>query len=562
MKSVNLKKVLSLLLALAMVLSMAACGASEPAPAATEAPKAEAPAATEAPAAQPAEEPEEKVLVWNLGSAPSALDPMLMGTYNMQVVNNTFEGLMRMYNGKLIPGLAESYEISEDGKTYTFHLRDAKWSDGKPVTANDFIFAWIRMLNPELKMYYSTQMFYIKNARAYYNGECTAEELGLTAVDDKTLVVELEAPTAFFLDLTAFNIYYPVREDVADNEGAWSLNPDTYFCTGPFKLEEFKLNESLVLVKNENYWDAENVHLDKLVVTFIEDSNSCLTAYRAGDIDVFKSVPTQEIATLRASDPEFHVVPMLGVEYYVFNNAKAPLDKVEVRKALSLAIDRTALVDNVTKAGEMPCIGNVTHDILLSDGREFRDAAGDYGVDLTKASVEEAQALLAEAGYPNGEGFPELTLVYNTSDMKKAVAEAVQQMWKENLGITINLEGIENSVLGQRRKSGDFDIARWGWSADYPDPNTYLSVWTTDSSSNCAAFSNAEFDQCIADATNATGADRDALLLRAEEILIGENHAILPMYETVDTCLIRSNVVDWDKTGFNGWFFGFADIVG
>lgn len=546
MKSAKLKKIFSLMLAMLLVLSVTAGCAGDTEP--------EGDGEGEG-------EQVEKVLTWNLGSAPSALDPMLMGTYNMQVVNNTFEGLMRMYNGELIPGLAESYEISDDGLTYTFHLRDAKWSDGQPVTANDFIFAWIRMLNPDLKMYYSTQMFYIKNANAYYNGECTADDLGLTAVDDKTLVVEMETPTPFFLALTAFNIYYPVREDVADDEGQWSLNPETYYCTGPFTLAEFKLNESLTLVKNENYWNAENVHLDKLVVTFIEDANSCLTAYRAGDIDVFKNVPTQEIATLKASDTEFHVVPMLGVEYYVFNNAKAPLDNVSVRKALTLAIDRTALVENVTKAGEMPCAGDVTHDILLSDGTEFRESAGNYDIDLTKASVEEAQKLLAEAGYPNGEGFPELTLVYNNDGVKKSTAEAIQQMWKENLGITIKLEGVENSVLGQIRSSGDFDIARWGWSADYPDPNTYLSVWTSDSSSNCARFFNEEFDQCIADAANATGTERDKLLLRAEELLIGENYAITPLYETVDTSMIRNSIVDWDKTGFNGWFFGFADIV-
>ena len=537
-----MKKIVSMLLALVMLVGMlAGCNKDD--------------------GSSTAEGSTEKVLRWNLGPAPESLDPMLMGTYSMQVVNNTFEGLMRMYDGELIPGLAESYEVSDDGLVYTFHLRDSKWSDGEPLTADDFVFSWIRMLNPELKMYYSTQMFYIKNAQAYYNGECTAEEVGVKALDDKTLQVELESPTAFFLSLTAFNIYYPVREDVVDDEGAWSLNPETYLCTGPFTLSEYNLNENLVLVKNENYWDADRVKLDKIVVTFIDDENSAMTAYRAGDIDVFKGVPTQEIATLRASDDEFHVVPMLGVEYYVFNNEKEPLNDVRVRKALTLAVDRTALVENVTKAGELPCAGDVTHDILLSDGTEFRDAAGDYDIDVSKALVDEAQALLAEAGYPNGEGFPELTLVYNDVDMKKSVAEAIQQMWKENLGITIKLEGVENSVLSEKRSSGDFDIARWGWSADYPDPATYLSVWVSDGSSNCAGMKNEEFDECISKATVTEGTERDELLLRAEEILIEEECAILPLYETVDTCMIRSNLVNWDKTGFNGWFFGFADLV-
>ena len=520
----------------------------------TAAEKAESTAAS----ADAKQDSAEKVLHWNVGAEPEALDPMLMGTTGMQVVNNTFEGLMRTYEGKLTPGIAEKYEISDDGLHYTFHLRDSKWSDGKDLVAGDFIYSWLRMIDPEMKLSYGKQFFYIKNAEKYYNGECAAEEVGFRAVDDKTIEVELVAPTPFFLALTAFNIYYPVREDVVDPEGAWSRNPETYVCNGPFKLSGWELNQKAVLEKNENYWNADSVKLDKIEVSFMVDESSVMTAYRAGEVDLFKGVPTQEVAKLQAEDPEFHALPMLGMLYYIYNVEREPFNDVRVRKALNMAMDREALVTNVTKSGEIAGTGNVTHNMLLSDGREFRDAAGSYYFDSVK--VDEAKALLAEAGYPNGEGFPEVVLTYNATDVNKRVAEAAQQMWKENLNIDIKLESLENKVAAEKRTNHDFDMIRYGFSADYPDPMTYLSVWVSGAKGNYGQYSNEEFDKCIDDSIHTTGADRDKALLRAEEILM-EDAVICPLYEVVDTCMIRSNVVGWDKTGFSGWFFGYTDIT-
>ncbi len=500
-----------------------------------------------------------KVLNWNVDTEPTALDPMLMGTTSMQVVNNTFEGLMRTYDGEVTNGIAKSYDVSEDELTYTFHIReDAKWSDGKDITAGDFIFAWTRMIDPELKNYYGSQFFYIENAERYYKGECSVEEVGFKAVDDKTIEVKLISPTPFFLSLTAFNIYYPVREDVVDDEGVWSRDPATYVCDGPFTLGEYKANESITLVKNENYWNADKVKLDEIKITFISDPSSAMTAYRGGEIDVFKGVPSQEIATLQAEDPEFYILPFPGVEYYVFNLERAPFDDVRVRQALNLAIDRTALVNNVTKSGEIATEGVVPHEMYLSDGRDFRDAEEDYIYDTTKADVEKAQALLAEAGYPNGENFPAVTLTYNNATNKKSVAEAVQQMWKENLGIEIQLNGVENEAVTSLRNSGDFDIMRHGWSADYPDAMTFLTVFAE---GHYGHFDNADYKDCINTALTVTGKERDEAMLKAEEILLNEQAALIPLYEVTDPCMIRDTVKDWDKTGYNGWFFGYTDIV-
>lgn len=540
MKRKYVKSLVSMLLVVCMAVTVVGCGnKTEPAKKESQAEK-------------------KKVLKWNVDTEPEALDPMIMGSTAMQIVNNTFEGLMRTYEGEVTYGIADSYEISEDELTYTFHIRDdAKWSDGKDITAKDFIFAWTRMIDPELKNYYGQQFFYIVNAEKYYNGECSAEEVGFKAIDDKTIEVQLISPTPFFLSLTAFNIYYPVREDVVDNDGVWSRDPKTYVCDGPFTLGEYKANESLTLVKNNDYWNADKVKLDEIKVTFISDASSAMTAYRAGDIDVFKGVPGQEVAKLQVEDPEFKILPFPGVEYYVFNNERAPFNDVRVRQAFSLAIDRTAIVNNVTKSGELPTDGVVPSEMYLSDGTDFRDAAEDY-MDVTKADVERAQSLLAEAGYPNGENFPEVTLTYNNGTNKKSIAEAIQQMWKENLNIDVKLSGVENETIGAIRKSGDYDIVRHGWSADYPDAMTFLSTFTE---GHYSKFNNEDYKKCMNTALTITGKERDQAMLEGEKILIHDQAALIPLYEIVDTCMIRESVKNWDKTGYNGWFFGYTDIV-
>lgn len=541
MKSKSLKRLISALLVGTMALSLAGCGSN----------KTSSDSKT-------TDDADKKVLNWNVDTEPEALDPMIMGSTSMQIVNNTFEGLMRTYDGKVTEGIAESYELSDDELTYTFHIRDdAKWSDGEDITAKDFIFAWTRMIDPELKNYYAQQFFYIENAEKYYNQECSIDEVGFKAVDDKTIEVKLVSPTPFFINLTAFNIYYPVREDVVDNEGKWSRDPKTYVCDGPFTLGEYKANDSLTLVKNDNYWNADKVKLDEIKVTFISDSSSAMTAYRSGEVDVFKGVPSQEVAKLQAEDDEFYVLPFPGVEYYVFNVDHAPFNDARVRQAFSLAVDRTALVNNVTKSGELPSDGIVPHEMYLSDGKDFRDATEDYIYDVTKADKEKAQALLAEAGYPNGENFPEVTLTYNNASNKKSVAEAIQQMWKENLGVDVKLVGVETEAVSDIKDSGDFDIIRDGWSADYPDAMTFLSVFDDDYYSH---FYSDEYNNCLTTARTVTGTERDQAMLKAEEILVNEQAAVIPLYEVVDTCMIRDTVKDWDKTGYNGWFFGYTDI--
>ncbi|RKD26389.1 oligopeptide transport system substrate-binding protein [Caminicella sporogenes DSM 14501] len=506
-------------------------------------------------------EGKEMVLNWNLGSEPKTLDPQLNSASDGgHVINNTFEGLMREVNGKLEPAIAESYEVSEDELTYTFHLRDTKWSDGKPLTAHDFEFAWKRALDPKLASEYAFQLFYIKGGQEYYEGKGTRDDVAVKALDDKTLQVTLNAPTPYFLDLTTFYTYMPTREDIVDNEGIWAKDPSKFICNGPFKLVEYKSGDKLVLAKNENYWRADEVKIDKIIASMIVDQSTALTAYESGELDVIDNMPTQEIPRLQAEDPTFTILPQIGTYYYIFNVNKEPVNDVRVRRALTLAIDRKAIVETVTKAAQVPATGFVPVNLTLSTGEEFRKVAGDYGIDPNGANVEEAKKLLAEAGYPDGKGFPEITILYNTSEGHKAIAEAIQEMWKKNLGINVKLANQEWAVFQDTRHQGNFTVARAGWLADYADPMTFLDLWTTYSGNNDAQWKVKAYDKLIEKAKLVSGKERDKLLLEAEKMIMDEM-IVMPIYYYTDPVMVKEKVKDWQKTKLGHWYFGYAYIA-
>ena len=537
------KKSLVLMLVLALVVTaFAGCGTKAP----TEAEK-------------PAEP---KVLKFNLNADPKTIDPQLNSAADGgHVVNNTFEGLMREIDGQLQNAMAEKYEISEDGLTYKFTIRDAKWSDGKPVTAHDFEYAWKRALDPATASEYSFQMYYIKGAQAYNEGTGSIEDVAVKALDDKTLEVVLEGPTPYFLELTTFYTFMPTRKDVVekDPEG-WAKNPEIVVCNGPFKVTEYKIGDKLILSKNENYWQADKVKLDQIEISMIVESTTGLTAYEAGELDVIDEVPNQEIPRLQASDPSFKILPQIGTYYYIFNVTKKPTDDVRVRKALALAIDRTAIVEKVTKGGQIPATGFTPPGLLDADGKEFRKVAGDYGIDPKAAKVEEAKALLAEAGYPDGKGFPELTVLYNTSENHKAIGEAIQEMWKQNLGISVKLQNQEWAVFQDSRHNGNFEIARAGWLGDYADPMTMLDLWLSYSGNNDAQWKNKDYDKLIEDSKKLAGKERFDLLYKAEALMM-EEMIVMPIYYYTDPIAVKDHVKDWEKTLLGHWFFGFADIV-
>lgn len=491
------------------------------------------------------------VIIHNLGSDPKTIDPALNSAVDgHQVIQSAFEGLCRVdENQKAVPGMAESWEVSEDGVTYTFHLRDAKWTDGQPVKAGDFVYAWKRAVDPATAAEYAYQMYYLKNAEKINAGEMSLDDLGVKAVDDKTLEVTLESAVPYFLELLAFPTYMPVREDIvsADPEG-WALNMETYISNGPFKVTEWNHDDVMKLVKNENYYDADKVKLDGIDYVFIVESSTAFSAFEAGEIDYMEAVPSEQIALLQEkNDPNFKIYPYLGDYFYVFNVNAEPVNKPEVRKALAYAIDRKQIVEQVTKAGQMPAKGFVPAGIPMSDGKDFQETSGDHGMAEDLSKVEEAKKLLADAGYPNGEGFPAVEILYNTSEGHKAIAEAIQAMWKDNLGINVELRNEEWKVFQTTRNTKQYVIARHGWIGDYVDPMTFLDMWVTGGGNNDADYSNPKYDEAIAKAKSSVGAERDQAMLEAEKILM-EDMPVMPIYYYTNAVMMRENIKNAPKS--------------
>lgn len=492
------------------------------------------------------------VVTHNLNSELKSIDPALNTAVDgHQVIYGVFEGLCRLdERDQGIPGIAESWDISEDNLTYTFHLRDAKWSDGQPVKASDFVYAWKRAVDPATAAEYGYQMYYLKNGEAINNGEKPVDELGVKAIDDKTLEVTLENITPYFLQLTAFPTYMPVREDVvsADPEG-WALNMDTYIGNGPFKVQEWKHDDVLKLVKNENYYDADKVKLDGIDYVFIVEASTAVSAFESGEIDYMEAVPAEKIAVLEeANDENFKILPYLGTYFYIFNMNQEPVNNLKVRKALSLAINRTDIVEQVTKAGQVPATGFVPKGVSMSDGTtDFQETAGDYNMPIDDSKVEEAKQLLAEAGYPDGQGFPTIELLYNTNEGHKAIAEAIQAMWKQNLGINVELRNEEWKVFQTSRNEGNYTVARHGWIGDYVDPMTFLDMWITASGNNDAKFSNPKYDELISKAKSTLGKERDDAMLEAQAILM-EELPVMPIYYYTNAILMRSTVKNAPKS--------------
>ncbi|MFZ5966081.1 MAG: peptide ABC transporter substrate-binding protein [Bacillota bacterium] len=538
------KKSLALMVIVALVLSaFVGCG-----PKAPEQPAEQAPAA-------------EQVLRYNLGGDPKTIDPQLNSANDGgNIINNMYEGLMREVGGKLEPAMAESYTVSDDGLTYTFKLRDAKWSDGQPVTAGDFEYSWKRALDPAVASEYAFQMYYIEGAQAFNEGTGSLDAVAVKAVDDKTLEVKLVGPTPYFLDLTAFYTFLPTRKDVVDKDPeGWAKNPELAVSNGPFKLAEYAVGDKIVLVKNENYWKADQTKVDKIEASMIVEESTILTAYESDELDVIDLVPVQEIPRLEKEDPTFMNLPLIGTYYYIFNVTKAPTDDVRVRKALTMAIDRTAIVEKITKGGQLPATGFVPPGLKDADGKEFRSVGGDYGIDPKAAQVEEAKALLAEAGYPDGQGFPTLEVLYNTNEAHKAIAEAIQEMWKQNLGINVTLQNQEWAVFQDTRHQGNFSVARAGWLGDYPDPMTMLDLWTSYSGNNDAQWKVEAYDKLIEESKTKSGKERFDLLYQAEKMMMDEM-IVMPIYYYTDQIMVKERVKGFERTTMGHMYFGKVSI--
>lgn len=506
---------------------------------------------------------EEQTLKINLGADPLTLDPQLNSASDgAHVINNAYEGLLREVDGEMVEALAESYTVSEDSLVYTFTLRDATWSDGQPVTAGDFEFAWKRGADPKTasEYMYIFESANILNAGEIARGQKSIDELGVKAIDDKTLEVTLSVPTDFFTQLCAYPTMMPVRADMVDDEGAWAKNPSKAISNGPYVLSEYKMGDQLVYVKNENYWNAEEVTLEKIVYYMIVDESTAYTKYDAGELDINEFIPTDEMARLNAEDPTFYILPKIGTYYLAYNMNAPVLQDVRVRKALALAVDQEQIVKEVSRGGEIAARGFMPSNVEDHEGKSFAEVAGDFGF-TGKANVEEAKALLAEAGYPNGEGLGEIELLYNTNEKNKQIAEAIQEMLKQNLGVSVKLTNQEWAVFQETTNNNQFDhIARRGWIGDYNDPQTMLEIFESANGQNIGRYASETFDMEMELSKQTTGAERMEHLYKAYDVLM-EDLPILPIYYYSYPIMIQDTVADWEMTSTSQMWLGDVKMV-
>ena len=581
-----MKKTIALLLALCMVFALAACGQSAapaPAPAAND-----APASNDAPAPAEAEAPADEPFVINacIASEPETIDPGLISSVDGSTyTQHQFENLMKyqmvaenpaddvnMQNTEVVLGQAASYEVSDDLCVYTFTLRDdIFWSDGEPVKAGDFVYSWQRLVDPETASDYGYFLDNIVlNAAAIQAGEKDKSELGIKAIDDKTLEITLEAPCAYFLEMCAFASLVPLRQDVVEGSDNWT-DPANIVVNGPYKVVEWVHDSYIRMEPNEYYYDAANLGPDAIVWWLSDSETAILSAYQSGEYDFIESFPTDLIETLQASGDCF-INPYVGTYYLYLNCSK--ITDWRVRAAMVLSVDRENIVENVTQGGQVPATGFVASGILDSTGADFAFGVSELGAiyntlqkmypdaDLsTYAGKCELAKQLYDEAVAEGAWDPNTTVVYNfnTSETHKAIAEACGSDWQTVLGMNITLENQEWATYTNGLSEHGFGVARLGWIADYNDPVTYLELMVTGNSYNYGLYSDESFDADIAQAkASLAGPERDALLYRAEETLFGEGgFPVCPIYYYTNMyCMTGLTNVGY--TGMGYFFFLYA----
>lgn len=501
-------------------------------------------------------EPQDKLLRVAIGEEGDGFDPAIASdSVSNNIIAHMFEGMFAFEGDKLVNAMCDSYTVSEDGITYTFKLKaDAKWSDGTAVTATDFVNGIMRSLNPELRGLYANFIYeYVVGALDYYEGKGAAEAVGVKALDATTLEIKLMAPCPYLPQLMSNGVYRPVHPSVATAaDSRWAKDPATCITNGAFKLESYAAADKVVLVKNENYYDAASVKLDHLSYKFMPDLQAQVAAFKTGEVDAAQSVPT-DINVQYKDSPELNQVQMVVNYYAVMRDGTEAVKDARVRKALAMAINREELVQ-ILGGGERPLYGLVPFGIQNSaTGKDFREEGGA----LFTENVEEAKKLLAEAGYPNGEGFPELTYIYNENQRHSDTAQAIQAMWKNNLGIDIKLQAVEFKVLLDDRKNGNFQMARHAMSADYADPYAYLGMYVTGNIQNESQFSDAKYDALVAQANAEMDvAKRMELLHQAEAVLIAEEMRMIPLYTYPMPILVKETI-----TGFTSSPAGHVNYI-
>lgn len=570
------KKIVSLLLAACMAVSLAACGgngnnaASDGQNSGTEqggaaSDEGTGDAAGDAGTGDAAASGGSTVITACIASEPETIDPSLNSSVDgATYIQHVFEGLMKyqavdgQVEPEVIPGqAAEEPTVSEDELTWTFKLRDdIFWSDGQPVTANDFVYSWRRIVDPATASDYNYIIDMVENAVAIRNEEMEKDQLGITAVDDKTLEIKLISPCAYFRELCAFSSLMPLREDIVEGNDSWTF--ENYMGNGKYVISNWTHDDVIEMTVNDKYYAQDEIKNTGINWKLMDDANAMLADFRSGSLDFINEVPVDETAALMA-EGTLQITPYLGTYTAVFNIEKEPFNDPLVRQAFSLAIDRSYICETVTQRGEQPASGWVPSGITNYAGGDFREDGGDYySVDPAdyEANCEKARELLAQAGYPGGEGFPVVEYVYNTNDGHQKIYEALAYMWQQELGVTVNGSNQDWNVFLDTRSVGDFEVARHGWIADINDAINFLDMWTTSQigGNNYARWSNTEFDQLVADSVNEMDvAKRQEILHKAEDLMM-EDMIVAPIYFYVEPYCVSERLTGPCHTSLGYWF--------
>jgi len=467
------------------------------------------------------------------GTEPQDIDPQVIsGVPEFHLVMALFDGLVIPDPKDLhpIPGLASSWEVSPDGITYTFHLRDnLKWSDGVPITTDDVLTSWKRMISPKVASEYAYLIYnFVKGAKDYYEGrETDFSKVGFSAPDSKTVVVTLNSPTPFLINIIADHYAWSILPIhtllkfgvLTDRSTQWT-KPGNFVGSGPFMLKEWIQEEKIVVVRNPNYWDAANVKLDEVDFIPTEDISGEERMFRAGQLDITNEVPDSKIEVYKREHPELlHLDPFLGTYFYRCNVARPPLNDKRVRQALAIAIDREEITRDIRKGGEKPAYAI-----------SYPGDAGYTPKARISGTLDDARRLLAEAGYPGGKGMPTLQILYNTAESHKQIAEALQEMWRTRLGVATELVNQEWKVYMDNQHAINFQLERTGWIADYADPHVFLEIWETGNGNNDTNWGSPAYDQLLKDALHAKDtAERYGYYQKMDAILVDEC-PILPIY--------------------------------
>ena len=509
-----------------------------------------------------------------IGPNPETLDPALNSAVdggNMLIT--LFETLLIIdQDNKVQPGQAEKYEVSPDGLTWTFTMRDGlKWSDGTELNAKDFEYTFKRIADTNVAAPYAETVIGMIEGYKDAIDSKNPEKLNVKASDDgKTLTIKLAYPCSYFDKIVAFGTMSPVQKATVEKNGdSWATKPETYVCNGPYTITEWTPSEKIVCKKNENYkggWDSSKIVNDKLTFLLLEDSSASYTAYTGGTAQLIKDVPTEEIPTLKKDKKdEFNVDPILGTYYLSMNLNKAPFNNKNVRKALSLAIDRDYVANTVMQGTYTPAynyVGTGVDDVETGKFLENSKAANGgktYISEDYKANLEEAKKALAEAGYPEGKGFPTITYSTNDTGYHKALAEYLQKVYKD-LGITMNIDIVDWSSFTSKRRAGEYEMARNGWVMDYNDASNMIELFTSTNGNNDGKYNNPAFDKAMNDSKVADKTAHFAALHEAEKI-VSEDYGFIPVAYYNDFWLQSTSLKGTWHSPYGYWYLQYAYLA-